>query len=188
MTTESGLAVKAAASAKAKAPRAPSLGRTPSAAGAGAKVEESPLLPTPQAPRLEVTEEQYNGSTSSVQTTGGGVPNDLLAYAKQFVGTPYVWGGNSPLGFDCSGFVQYVYRHFGRELPRISYQQAQGKRISLDQAKVGDLVAWDTSSRNNGADHIAIYAGNGMVIHAPKPGDRVKISKVWGNPWAVSMG
>lgn len=89
---------------------------------------------------------------------------------------------------NCSGLLQYVYRSVGIELPRVSYQQANyGKRISMDQAKPGDIVAWDTSSRNNGADHIAIFIGNGQVLHAPKPGDSVKISKVWGNPWAVQM-
>lgn len=135
---------------------------------------------------------QYASTGDTGAVVGGGSATgtaaDLIKKAKAFVGTPYVWGGTSPNGFDCSGFTQYVYRAFGINLPRVSYQQAAfGKRVSIGQARPGDLVAWDNSSRNNGADHIAIYLGDGLVIHAPKPGDRVKISKVWGNPWAVQM-
>ncbi len=138
----------------------------------------------PAAPK--VTEQQYNAVRGSGAT---GKRGDLVAAAKKWLGTPYKWGGNGPLGVDCSGFTQQVYRQFGIELPRISTQQARaGQRVGIDQAQPGDLVAWDNSSRNNGADHIAIYLGDGLVIHAPKPGDSVKISKVWGNPWAISMG
>ena len=114
----------------------------------------------------------------------------LIARAKQFIGTPYKWGGSGPLGFDCSGFTQYLLREVGIDLPRISSQQAaSGPRISLDKLRPGDLVAWDNSSRNNGADHIAIYIGNGQVIQAPKPGDSVKISTIWdsGHAWGVAM-
>jgi cell wall-associated NlpC family hydrolase len=121
-----------------------------------------------------------------------GSASSLVKYAEQFLGTPYVWGGTSPNGFDCSGFVQYVMKKFGKSLPRISADQARsGKQIGLNQLKPGDLVAWDNSSRNNGADHIGIYIGNGQYIAAPKPGDHVKISSLKGNTkgaWGVSMG
>lgn len=126
-------------------------------------------------------------------TTGGTTKSaqKLIDRAKQFVGTPYKWGGSSPLGFDCSGFTQYLYRELGIDLPRISYQQASsGPRISLDQLKPGDLVAWDNSSRNNGADHIAVYIGNGQVIEAPKPGASVRIASMngrGGTAWGVAM-
>lgn len=125
---------------------------------------------------------------ASAATDGSKSAAKLIERAKQFIGTPYKWGGTSPLGFDCSGFTQYLYRELGIDLPRISNQQAaSGKRVPIDQARPGDLIAWDVSDRNNGADHIAVYLGDGMVIHAPKPGDAVKISRIWGNPWAVSM-
>src|SRR5665647_3516319 len=92
----------------------------------------------------------------------------LIDRAKQFIGTPYKWGGSGPLGFDCSGFTQYLYREMGIDLPRVSFQQAaSGPRISLDKLRPGDLVAWDNSSRNNGADHIAIYVGDGKVSRRP---------------------
>lgn len=136
-----------------------------------------------------ITQEQYDAIPTPDGPAGATNADELISFAKKFVGTPYKWGGDSPLGFDCSGFVQYVFKNAaGVDLPRISYQQANyGPRVSVDQAKPGDLIAWDTSSRNDGADHIAIYLGNGYVIQAPKPGDQVKISKIWGNPWAVSM-
>lgn len=120
----------------------------------------------------------------------GSSADKLIARAKQFIGTPYKWGGTGPLGFDCSGFTQFLYRELGIDLPRISAQQSSsGKRVGIDQLRPGDLVLWDNSSRNNGADHVAIYIGNGQVIHAPKPGDAVKISTIWdsGHAWGVAM-
>ena len=108
-----------------------------------------------------------------------GTSNAIVQEAKKYIGTPYVWGGTSPKGFDCSGFVQYVYGQMGINLPRVSYQQANaGRRIGLDALKPGDLVAWDNSSRNNGADHIAIYIGNGRIIEAPRRGLSVRIRKL----------
>lgn len=141
-------------------------------------------------------------TTTTVKANGGGNPVDpgdipaagdargLVAFAKKFIGTPYVWGGTSPTGFDCSGFVQYVYKHMGVNLPRISADQARaGKRISFDQLRPGDLVAIDNSSRNNGADHIGIYIGNGLVINAPHPGASVQIDHLsaFGGGWGVRL-
>jgi cell wall-associated NlpC family hydrolase len=97
-------------------------------------------------------------------TAIGGERGDAVRLAKSFVGMPYIWGGTDPnRGFDCSGFTQYVYKKaFGIDLPRVSYQQANsGRRVGLSALQPGDLVAWDNSSRNNGADHIAIYLGGG---------------------------
>ncbi len=118
-----------------------------------------------------------SASTSAGGTTGDAVVNE----AKEFLGLPYVWGGNSKeKGVDCSGLVQQVYKKFGIELPRLSAEQArQGTPVaSLAQAKPGDLLAWDNSSRNNGADHIAIYAGNGKMIEAPRTGLNVRLVDV----------
>lgn len=141
-------------------------------------------------------------TTTTVKVNGGGPgdggavpknnsPSGLVGFAKKFLGTPYVWGGTNPNGFDCSGFVQYVYKKFGVNLPRISADQARaGKRVGLKDLKVGDLVAWDNSERNFGADHIAIYIGNGLIIEAPRPGRSVQIVRMYdtGNAWGVRIG
>jgi cell wall-associated NlpC family hydrolase len=110
----------------------------------------------------------------------GGARQRVVDISKSLLGIPYVWGGTDPdRGLDCSGFVQYVYKQMGVNLPRISAAQARaGKRIGLGQLQVGDLVGWDNSSRNNGADHIAIYIGNGQIIEAPRPGLSVRIREL----------
>lgn len=114
----------------------------------------------------------------------------VVGFARKFLGVPYVWGGTSPTGFDCSGFVQYVYKQFGVNLPRISADQARaGKRVGFDQLQPGDLVAIDNSTRNNGADHIGIYIGNGLVINAPHPGASVQIDHLsaFAGGWGVRL-
>ncbi|WPC44563.1 NlpC/P60 family protein [Clostridium sp. JS66] len=100
--------------------------------------------------------------------------NAVVNYAYSFIGTPYVWGGTSPSGFDCSGFTQYVYAHFGVGLGRTTYEQINdGSTVSRDQLQPGDLVLFGTSSNPH---HVGIYVGNGMYIHAPQTGDVVKVS------------
>ena len=120
----------------------------------------------------------------------GGKGGEIARMAKAFAGTPYVWGGSTPSGFDCSGFVQYVYRKMGINLPRVSFQQARaGKRVGLGALRSGDLVAWDNSSRNNGADHIAIYLGGGLIAEAPRAGVPLRVRKLGKNEnaWGVRV-
>jgi peptidoglycan DL-endopeptidase CwlO len=98
--------------------------------------------------------------------------NAVIANAKQYLGVPYVWGGSTPSGFDCSGFVSYVYRSVGISLPRTSSAQKNvGTRISLNQLQPGDLVF-----KGMPAYHVGIYIGGGQYIHAPQTGDVVKIA------------
>lgn len=100
--------------------------------------------------------------------------NSVIAYASNFLGTPYLWGGTTPSGFDCSGFTQYVYRHFGISLGRTTYNQIKnGYGVSKDQLQPGDLVFF---GKGGNPTHMGIYIGNGMMIHAPHTGDVVKIS------------
>lgn len=106
-------------------------------------------------------------------------------------GTPYVWGGNSlQSGVDCSGLIQQAFARAGINLPRVSYQQANaGNRIGLKGLQPGDLVAWDNSTRNNGADHIAIYIGHGRIIESPRPGLSVRVRRLGSNEgaWGVHL-
>lgn len=103
---------------------------------------------------------------------------DLADYAKQFIGTPYVWGGNDlKKGVDCSGLVTQVYAKFGIALPRTTYNMiGQGKGVGMDALQVGDLIFFDTDRATGGPDHVGIYLGNGKFIHAPRPGKGVEIA------------
>lgn len=103
--------------------------------------------------------------------------SDIVAYAQQFLGTPYAWGGNSLTdGVDCSGLVQQVYKHFGITVPRTTYDQiTQGKAVSMNQLQAGDLLFFHTASADS-PDHVGIYIGNGKFIEAPRPGKGVQIS------------
>ena len=125
-------------------------------------------------------------STAPGSTTAGSSTGDaVVSEAKKYLGLPYVWGGTDPQrGMDCSGLVQVVYKKFGIDLPRLSADQArQGTPVaSMAEAKPGDLIAWDNSSRNNGADHIAIYAGNGKMIEAPRTGLDIRLVDVPSTP------
>lgn len=102
----------------------------------------------------------------------------LVAYAKQFLGNPYVWGGTSlTRGTDCSGFTKGVYANFGYSIPRVSRSQATaGTTISVSNVKPGDLLFYGSGSYIN---HVAIYIGNGQVIHASNPKSGIKISNMY---------
>lgn len=105
------------------------------------------------------SDHSYSGSGSSV-----------VDYATQFVGNPYVWGGTSLTnGADCSGFVQSVYSNFGVSLPRTSYeQQNAGREVSYSEAQPGDLICY--------GGHVAIYMGDGKIVHASNSRDGIKVS------------
>lgn len=114
-------------------------------------------------------------SASSTSTSSGGTDtrSKLINLASTLTKTPYVWGGTTTKGFDCSGLVQYVYGKMGIKLSRTSQQQAtQGVRTSINNLKPGDLVAWGSSPAT--ATHIAIYAGNGQIWEAAHAGTTVR--------------
>ncbi|MET7682168.1 NlpC/P60 family protein [Streptomyces sp. NPDC005423] len=114
-----------------------------------------------------------------VPDLGTGVPSSgraaaALAAARAALGRPYVWGANGPGGFDCSGLMQWSYAHAGVQLPRTSQEQRHaGRHIPLSQARPGDLVVYRSD-----ASHVAMYVGNGRVIHAPYPGAPVRYDPV----------
>ena len=101
---------------------------------------------------------------------------NITAYALTFLGVPYVWGGTTPSGFDCSGYVQYVYNHFGINVGRTTYtQQYAGTKISVASAQAGDLYFWGSYGS---AYHVAIALGGGQYVMAPAPGQVVKTGNV----------
>ncbi len=111
----------------------------------------------------------------------------IIAYAETFLGGRYVWGGEDPnTGADCSGYVGYVYRHFGINLPRTSYQQCDvGKRIEAREAKPGDLIFY---ARNGVVYHVLMYIGDGKAVNAQSSATGIVISDVDYNKacWACS--
>lgn len=102
----------------------------------------------------------------------------VVAEAEKYLGVPYVWGGTTPSGFDCSGLVQYVYAQLGIALPRNSEAQYAFGTVTTSPVP-GDIVHY--------SGHVGIYIGNGMMIHAPKPGDVVKVASIWGSPEYVHI-
>lgn len=121
------------------------------------------------------------GVTLKQLSYGAGVSNtavDLIEYAKQFLGNPYVWGGTSLTnGADCSGFVQSIYRHFGYYLSRTSRTQAyDGTRIPVSEIRPGDLLFYKYGSS---IGHVAIYIGNGQIIHASTPKTGIVIGNAY---------
>lgn len=91
----------------------------------------------------------------------------LINYAKTFIGVPYKWGGTTTAGFDCSGFVSYVFQNSqGITLPRTTKLQYTNIGLAVSSLSPGDLVFFDTSSGKTGVSHVGIYIGNGQFIHA----------------------
>lgn len=117
---------------------------------------------------VTLTELQYGQGVSDVRVS-------LVQYAKQFVGNPYVWGGTSLTnGADCSGFVLSIFKKYGVSLPHSSVAQAgYGTKVSLAEAKPGDLIFYGNSKSIN---HVAIYIGSGQVVHASSKRTGIKIS------------
>ena len=115
---------------------------------------------------------------ADVHTTppaGGG--SAVLAQAKQFLGLPYLWAGTSAYGFDCSGLTYAVYRQFGITLARDAADQAQqGRGVPKAELLPGDLLFFASAGL---VHHVAVYAGNGMMLDAPETGGRVEVVPLW---------
>ncbi|MBA2951432.1 C40 family peptidase [Streptomyces himalayensis] len=104
---------------------------------------------------------------------------DIVNLARKYLGVQYVWGGSSPSGFDCSGLVSYVFAQHGINLPRVTYNQINvGASVQPNKLRPGDLVFFDTDRKRSGPDHVGIYMGGGKFIHAPRPGQGVKVSSL----------
>jgi peptidoglycan DL-endopeptidase CwlO len=102
------------------------------------------------------------------------IADAVVRYARRFVGVPYVWGGSTPAGFDCSGFTRFVYGHFGIGLPHSSYAQWDlGAHPARSRLRPGDLVFF-------GLSHVGMWVGHGRFIHAPETGELVRVDRLAG--------
>jgi cell wall-associated NlpC family hydrolase len=104
----------------------------------------------------------------------------VVATAKQYIGTPYVFGGATPAGFDCSGYVMFVYAQYGINLAHsVPLQDAAGTTIPTSEAQPGDVVIFNSEA------HDGFYMGNGMIMDAPKPGGAVSIRPIWTSDYHI---
>jgi cell wall-associated NlpC family hydrolase len=102
--------------------------------------------------------------------------DNIVKTAHKYIGVPYVYGGRSPKGFDCSGLVWYIYRQHGIELPDSSWKQAKGgMKVSRDEMLPGDLIFFQ---RNGRVNHVGLYIGDGVMIHAPGKGKHVRKANI----------
>ncbi len=154
-------------------PPAPTVRATPAASRSAAR-QAAPAVQQTPAPAATVK------AAPAPKAAASG--NAVLDIASRYVGTPYVYGGTTPNGFDCSGFTSYVYSQVGISLPRSSgAQRNAGTVVPRSQAKPGDLI-WTPG-------HISIYAGGNSQIDAPRPGKTIQHRAIWqSNPTFIRLG
>jgi len=161
-------------------PPTPTVTERPAAQQAPASRTGQRTEPAPQQTESQpAAQESESTETASTASASGSAIVDI---ARRYVGTPYVYGGATPAGFDCSGFTQYVYAQVGISLPRTSAAQRNvGTIVSAAEARPGDLV-W-------GPGHSGIYTGNGQHIAARSPGTPLHESEIWmSNPIFIRVG
>ena len=149
---------------------------------------EAPAIPAPTEAPAEAPPAPAEAPADTLALSESNARgSDVAAFAMQFVGAPYVWGGADPNGFDCSGFTQYVYRHFGLDLPRFTadqYSEQYGTIITDPNAlQPGDLIFF-ANTYEPGITHIGIYIANGDVVQAMSPGIGVAIGNLREDYWA----
>lgn len=132
----------------------------------------TPTVQTPAPTPAPVERPQEEAAPSTPAPSG-----DLISVAYKYLGVPYVWGGTSPSGFDCSGFTSYVYREaYGINIGGWTVpQENSGTQISVSAAQPGDLLFWGS---RGGTHHVAIYLGGGQYIHAPRENEVVKVASI----------
>ena len=141
--------------------------------------QPQPLIPSLAAPAADTSSSQPSAPSPALPSPPPATHGGVVGIAMQYLGTPYVYGGASPSGFDCSGFIMYVYAQVGVSLPHnAAAQYGYGTPVDRSQLQPGDLVFF------NGLGHAGIYVGGGSFIHSPHTGDVVKISSMSG--WYAS--
>ncbi|HUY72084.1 MAG TPA: C40 family peptidase [Gaiellaceae bacterium] len=138
----------------------------------GAAKKRGPTAHRVKGPRPRAN--RRGGTTVAAVTVG----DRAVLFARKLLGTPYRWGGDSPItGFDCSGFVRFVYARFGVRLPHSSYADfGLGRSVARSSLQPGDLVFF------NGVGHVGMYIGDGRFIHAPHTGTDVQVTSL-SEPW-----
>jgi cell wall-associated NlpC family hydrolase len=160
---------------------------------ASLNAEVKSLIKEEEARQAKLAAERAAQAAALASSSSGGRPStaegdlsgghpEVVQIALKYLGVPYVWGGSSPSGFDCSGLCQYVYKQVGITLPRTSSSQYNaGSHIAanrLDLLQSGDLVFFGTNGDPSRVHHVGIYVGNGNFVHAPSTGDVVKVSSL----------
>lgn len=168
---EAALEAERAAAAEAAArAAAEEAARREAARQANAAASESPSWTPP--PSYDEPPVSYPGS---------GGASTAIATAKSYLGVPYVWGGASRGGVDCSGLTQIAWASAGVYLPHYSKSQYDyGTKVPFNDAQPGDLLFWSSNGWQSGIYHVAIYLGGGSMIEAPAPGSSVRITSIWG--------
>lgn len=154
-------------------------------AGPAAVWADEPVPPATGVEAVAAAAAPWVQRLQSVGSETGAVATQLIDTALGLVGVPYRMGGSSPqAGFDCSGFVRYVYAHtLGLVLPRRAAEQAQAATpVAREELRPGDLVFFNTMRR--AFSHVGVYLGDGKFVHAPSKGDRVKVSDLNERYWA----
>ena len=186
--SEEELAAQAAAEAQAQAEQAAAEAQAQAqaqaeqaAAEAQAQAEQAAEAQAQAAPAVSTEDGAAEATAVSAPAAAPqGVGSDAVAIGSNYLGTPYAWGGGAPGGFDCSGFVSYVYAQMGISLPHQSGDILNsGTVISASEARPGDILWWP--------GHVGIYAGDGQVLHST-PGPGVSITNIWGSPTYLRVG
>jgi cell wall-associated NlpC family hydrolase len=160
-----------------------SLGADTGGAGSAAPAMSSPVGDQQAKPTAADAAMQRSGLLTQAKANGDlGRRQGVIDIAKQYVGTPYVWGGAAPGGFDCSGIIQYAMKLAGINIGRTSWQQlATGSRAGFDQLRPGDLVGFGSGG------HIAIWLGGNQILEAPHTGANVRIRTLGKNESAFGV-
>lgn len=155
----------------------PSAGLSNTVAAMRQMVAINDMANTPVPVGGNVASETKGLDVNAIAAMGGTESGSkAVAVASKYIGVPYVWGGSTPKGFDCSGLMQYAYSQLGISIPRTSQEQwkaTAGSRLSAGQLSPGDAVFFGTPDN---VHHVGMYIGNGKFLQAPRTGDVVKIS------------
>lgn len=159
------------------------LGANTGGAGTAAPQVSTPATETAGGKRTagEVAADRGTMIADLQRTGDAGRRGSVIDLAKQYIGTPYVWGGTQPGGLDCSGLIQLAMKQAGISVPRVSWDQlAMGQRTDVKDLQPGDLVGF------HGGSHVALYLGNGQILEAPRTGLNVRIRSLGGGSFDQS--